>query len=68
MPGAYVIKRAYRSKSILVVVCRIILAIHDGSSPRIAKIFELAFLLEVTPPPIAEHQLVFWPLVTDTDR
>jgi len=35
---------------------------------RIVKIFGLAFLLEVTPPTIAELQLVFRPLVTDTDR
>jgi hypothetical protein len=33
----------------------------------IVKIFGLAFLLEVTRPTIAELQLVFRPLVTDTD-
>ena len=36
--------------------------------PRIVKIFERAFLLEVTPPPIAALQLVFRAPVTDTHR
>mgnify|MGYP006920674614 CR=1 FL=1 len=36
--------------------------------PRIVKIFEPAFLLEVTPPSIATLQLVFRPPVTDTHR
>jgi NAD(P)H-dependent flavin oxidoreductase YrpB (nitropropane dioxygenase family) len=35
---------------------------------RIVKIFELTFLLEVTPPPIAALHLVFRPPVTDTHR
>jgi hypothetical protein len=35
---------------------------------RIVKIFELAFLLEVTPPTIAALHLVFRPPVTDTHR
>src|SRR5215470_5543161 len=35
---------------------------------RIVKIFELAFLLEVTPPTIAALHLVFRPPITDTHR
>jgi hypothetical protein len=35
---------------------------------RIVKIFELAFLLEVTPLTIAALHLVFRPPVTDTHR
>jgi hypothetical protein len=35
---------------------------------RIVKIFELVFLLEVTPPTIAALELVFRPLLTDTHR
>ena len=35
---------------------------------RIVKIFELAFLLEVTPPIIAALHLVFRSPVTDTHR
>src|SRR5262249_29746247 len=36
--------------------------------PRMVKIFELAFLLEVTLPTIAALHLVFRPPVTDTHR
>src|SRR5215468_1319673 len=39
-----------------------------GDVPRIVKIFELAFLLEVTPPTIAALHLVFRPPITDTHR
>jgi hypothetical protein len=42
----------------------------DGSHPlpRMVKIFELVFLLEVTPPTIAALQLVFQPPITDTHQ
>jgi hypothetical protein len=39
-----------------------------GIGARTVKIFGLAFLLAVTPLNIAELQLVYRPLVTDTDR
>ena len=39
-----------------------------ADAPRIVKIFELAFLLEVTLPIIVALHLVFRPPVTDTHR
>src|SRR5262244_693238 len=41
---------------------------NPNARTRIVKIFELAFLLEVTPPTIAALHLVFRPPVTDTHR
>jgi hypothetical protein len=50
-------------------LCRRGLGADDAPcGPRIVKIFELAFLLEVTPLPSPAFRLVFHPTITDTYR